>query len=416
MTAGPAPCRVCGAALGAPDYAAPAPAMTSLSTRIAVPTEVSVCRACGHVQSPDLPDVRAFYDHDYRISLQSDDHDQLYDTGPDGPVFRTAHQTALVLALALPQGARVLDFGAAKAATTRRLLALRPDLVVHVFDVSEDYRPHWAGWVAAAQQATYALPAAWSGRFDLITAHFVLEHVAAPVPVLADLARCLAPGGRLFFTVPDPVGNPGDLLVADHLSHFVPSSIRAALDAAGLRAVSLRQDLFRGAHVVVAQAGAAQAGAVQAGAAQAGAVQAGAVLAGAGDGTGDAADPATTLALLDRWRGLFAGLAADLAAEMAAAQAAGDPARPARIAIYGAGFYGALFAPVAGPGLVAFLDRNPHLQGTRLEGRPVLAPEACPPVDLVIAALNPARARAILPPDAPWLPKGARILYPGAPA
>jgi hypothetical protein len=84
------PCRVCHAPLGPPDYAQPAPAMTSLSTRIGVPTEVSVCRACGHIQSPDLPDVQVFYDHDYRISLQSDDHDQLYEMGPDGPVFRTA--------------------------------------------------------------------------------------------------------------------------------------------------------------------------------------------------------------------------------------------------------------------------------------------------------------------------------------
>jgi SAM-dependent methyltransferase len=368
-------CRVCGAALGAPDHAAPPPAMTSLSTWLEVPTKVWVCRACGHVQSPDLPDVQAFYDHDYRISLQSDDHDQLYEMGADGPVFRTAHQAALLAALDRGPGARLLDFGAAKATTTRRLIALRPDLVPHVFDVSEDYRPHWAQWVPAAQQATYALPAEWSGRFDLITAHFVLEHVAAPVPVLADLARCLAPGGRLFFSVPDPIGNPGDLLVADHLNHFVPSSIHAALAAAGLHATSLRQDLFRGAHVVVAESG---------------------------PGTTPAPDTAPALALLAEWQRLFAALAA-------------LPAQGARIAVYGAGFYGALFAPRLGAGLVAFLDRNPHLQGGTLHGRPILPPEACPPVDLVVAALNPARARAILPPDAPWLPQGARILYPGDP-
>jgi SAM-dependent methyltransferase len=389
-----ATCRICQSPLGAPDFARPAPAMTSLSTWIAVPTEVSVCDRCGHVQSPDLPDVQAFYDHDYRISLQSDDHDQLYEAGPGGPVFRTQHQAALLVTLDLPPGARLLDFGAAKAATTRKLMAQRPDLSPHVFDVSEDYRDHWAGWIAPEAQATYRLPQDWTGRFDLVTAHFVLEHVADPVAVLRDLARCLAPEGRLFFTVPDPIGNPGDLLVADHLNHFVVSSLQAALQAAGLSALSIRQDLFRGAHVVLAKAGDPSPVPVPAPVPVSGAVPV------------PEQGPATARALLGQWDRLLTGLAAAL-------RAPGSGETPPRIAIYGAGFYGVLFAPLVGPGLVCFLDRNPHLQGSRIESRPVLAPEACPPVDLVVAALNPARARAILPPDADWLPAGARVVYPG---
>src|SRR5690606_8329719 len=114
------------------------------------------------------------------------DHDQLYEIGRDGPVFRTAHQSALLEALNVAAGAKVLDFGAAKATTSRRFMAARPDIVPHVFDVSEDYRAHWADWVPPGAQATYRLPADWSGRFDLITAHFVLEHVADPVAVFAD--------------------------------------------------------------------------------------------------------------------------------------------------------------------------------------------------------------------------------------
>jgi SAM-dependent methyltransferase len=354
--------------------------MTSLSSWLDVPTEVQVCRSCGHVQSPNLPDVQAFYDHEYRISLQSDDHDQLYELSPSGPVFRTAHQAAILAGLDVPQGARMLDFGAAKATTTRRFLQQRPDLQPHVFDVSEDYRSYWADWVPVDAQATYSLPTDWHGRFDLITAHFVLEHVTEPGPVLANLASFLAPGGRLFFTVPDPIGNPGDLLVADHLNHFVPSSIHAALAASGLRAVWIRQELFRGAHAVLAEVGPA-----------------------AGHGT-PTEDVKASLELLSDWQAMFSGLSNALA-EPATAQA--------RVAIYGAGFYGALFRPLVGPKLECFLDRNPHLQGGTLEGLPILAPEACPPVQLVIVALNPTRARAILPPDTPWLPEGARVLYPG---
>jgi len=123
-----------------------------------VPTEVSVCRACSHVQSPDLPNIQAFYDHNYRISLQFDDHDQLYAIEPEGPIFRTTHQARLLLGLDMPQGSKVMDFGAAKATTLRLLLNLRPDLKPYVFDISEDYRAHWADWVPPDTQATYSLP------------------------------------------------------------------------------------------------------------------------------------------------------------------------------------------------------------------------------------------------------------------
>lgn len=366
-------CRICAGKLGAPDYDAPAPAMTSLSTRLDVPTVVYVCRTCGHAQSPDLPDVQAFYDQDYRISLQSDDHDQLYAIRDGEPVYRTEHQADLVLSLDLPQGARVLDFGAAKASTLRRVVAARPDILPHVFDVSEDYRPYWRDWLPDDAQATYALPQDWSGKFDLITAHFVLEHVIDPASVLADMARCLAPGGRIFFSVPDLIGNPGDLLVADHLNHFVSSSLSHLLS--GLHTISLRQDLLRGAHVVLARAGQSE--------------------------PIPPTDAEPTLALLEEWRTILTGLAGRL-------QQAGD----GDVAIYGAGFYGALFSGLVENRLRCFLDRNPHLQGGQLQGSPILAPEDCPEVAIVLAALNPIKAREILPPDAAWLPKGAQVIYP----
>ncbi len=370
-------CRVCGTALGSPDYEAPPPAVTSLSTRIEVPTVVWVCRACGHIQSSDLPDVQAFYNSEYRISLQSTDHDQLYEMRPEGPLYRTQHQAELVTAIGLPNGAKILDFGAGKAATTRRLLDLRPDLRPYVFDVSEDYRPYWTDWVEPDAQATYEVPHSWERQFDIITAHFVLEHVAAPVEVLTNLAGYLAPHGSLFFTVPDPISNPGDMLVVDHISHFVPSSIHAALAGAGLHVVSLRQDLFRGAHVVVAKAG----------------LDGGAL---------PNPDPAPALALLTNWKQMLVRLSTVLARPDLAS---------ARIAIYGAGFYGALIAPFAGARLIAFLDRNPHLQGGSLTGRPILDPAACPPVDLILVALNPARARDILASDVPWLSSHARLIF-----
>lgn len=39
--------------------------------------------------------------------------------------------------------------------------------------------------------------------FDVITLHFVFEHVTDPAPLLARLAGCLRPGGRIFIVIPE---------------------------------------------------------------------------------------------------------------------------------------------------------------------------------------------------------------------
>lgn len=374
-------CRICREKLAQADYLANRRAITSLSTMIDSRTEVYVCRSCGHAQSPDLPDVQAFYDHEYRISLQSDDHDQLYSMEADGPVFRTVHQAQLLMGLDICKGASMLDFGAAKATTTRHFLKLRPDVRPYVFDVSEDYCNHWDEWIARDAQATYELPDQWAGCFDLITLHFVLEHVEDPIKTLKYISKFLSSNGQVFFTVPDPISNSGDLLVVDHLNHFVPSSLHYAVEAADLSIVALRSDLFRGAYVVVAQ-----------------------------KAKQFVRNPvknqiADVLTLLTEWRHILDNFYTDL-----------PPfnAKVKKVAVYGAGFYGALFSSMVEDDIVCFLDQNPHLQGTKMNGIPVLAPKGCPDVDLVIAALNPAKARDILSGDADWLPKSAQVIYPKA--
>lgn len=373
-------CRVCRSPLGPVAFAAPAPGMTSLSTLLSSKTEVWVCEACGHAQSPDLPDVQAFYDHEYKISLQSEDHDQLYERRGDVSVFRTDRQAELVLELDLPPGAKVLDFGAAKAATLKKVVEARPDIVPHVFDVSRDYEAFWQAWIAPDHQATYDLPDRWRGRFDAITAHFVLEHVAEPIPVLKSLRDCLAPGGRLFVTMPDPLGNPGDLLVVDHLNHFTASSVTAALAEASLVRVPHTTDGFRGAHVIVAsRTGEASEGVER------------------DEGVRQVVECAR--ASLGRWERMLAGIdAVDVAGR--------------KVAIYGAGFYGTLIASRLNDKPVCFLDRNPHLAGLTHVGSPVLYPEDCPAdVEVLFAGLNPLQARSILPAGEPWIPVAVELIY-----
>ena len=82
-------CNVCTSGLNEPVYRSPsAVSITSLCDVLPRPTEVFFCRACGHLQTPELPDLAAYYDEQYKILVESEEEDQLYDIGPHGKVFR----------------------------------------------------------------------------------------------------------------------------------------------------------------------------------------------------------------------------------------------------------------------------------------------------------------------------------------
>lgn len=376
-------CRICGATLALPDYSAAAPAITSISTNLAIPTETYICRNCGHGQSPDLPKIQEFYGTQYRISLQSDQHDQLYVVRDGQPVFRTQRQAEMLAAIGLPLNARVLDFGAAKGTTLRSFLESRPDLRPSIFDVSDDYVGFWQGWVPASEQVTHCLPADWQGRYDLVTAHFVLEHVVDPIGTLKRLAELLAPGGKVFFTVPDPLSNTGDFLVVDHVNHFTASSLMRTCELAGLVAHTLSRELFRGAYVVIAEQAAVSSS-------SSGGLQ-----------TDVGSDIIQSLDALAFWSKALGSLDADQ-------QVAGH----APTAIYGAGFYGALITSRLHQRPLCFLDRNKYLQGQDYLGVAVLAPEDCPDsIRRIYPGLNPLHARAILADADSWMPPSSRIHY-----
>lgn len=232
-----------------------------------------------------------------------------------------------------------------------------------------------AQWVPEAQQATYALPAEWSGRFDLITAHFVLEHVAAPVPVLADLAPASRPAGGCSSPCPTHLATPETCWSPTTEPFRAPRRSTQPLRRRGCT----RPRCARTCSAARMWWWRSPA----------------------------PARPRRQTPRL-RWRYWPNGSACSRPWRRCPPKARGSPST-ARA------FYGALFAPRLGAGLVAFLEPQPASSGRHPSRSPDPAAQACPPVDLVVAALNPARARAILPPDAPWPPQGARILYPGDP-
>ena len=296
-------------------------------------------------------------------------------------IYRTDLQAEIALELLdYAPGRRVLDYGAAKAATLRKICAARPGLLQHVFDVSSDYRPLWDEWLSREQQAIHNLPVEWQGRFDVVQSFFVLEHVADPNAALHALAAMLAPDGQLLLIVPNPIENASDFVVFEHISHFTQSSLTHALSANGLVMDHHSSQRMFGAHVVAARKRARIAPVVDA----------------AGDYSALARVAGYWSAAQDRLR-------------RAAASHAGRPS-----AIYGASVYGCYIATrIEGQAnLRAFVDRTPHMWGESDFGIPVVSPDHLPDeVEVVYAGVNPLKARQILADVPEWAGRKLEIVF-----
>ncbi|WP_445148455.1 class I SAM-dependent methyltransferase [Baekduia sp. Peel2402] len=98
-------------------------------------------------------------------------------------------------AASLPAGTRVLDAGAGDA-------PYRP-LFVHCEHVTQDWpgSEHAGGRASAIVADLHHLPVA-DASFDAVLCTEVLEHVAEPERVVAELRRVLRPGAPLLVTVP----------------------------------------------------------------------------------------------------------------------------------------------------------------------------------------------------------------------
>lgn len=343
--------------------------VSSTARTLDVPTVVYACARCGHVQSEPLDNVEEYYDRTYNVHLESDDADDLYELRDGRPVFRTQHQAAVALEkLKLPHGASVLDFGCGKGSALRAILGHRPDLAAAVFDVSENYRAHWDEFVPRERQATYEPPLGWRDRFDVVFSFFALEHVARPQVFLETVRGLVRPGGTLHVVVPNIRQNVGDLIVVDHVNHFMPTSLRYAFARAGFGDVRIDEHAHAAAYVIDARRVDAEPFLPHA-------AEVDAYLAEARDFAAFWAEADTTIARFE-------------------ASVRGRPA-----AIYGSGLYGVFIASrLADRSPVRyFLDQNPHQQAKTIFGLPVRPPNALEDeVEVVYAALNPARARAII--------------------
>lgn len=382
-------CNVCGSALDAPVYrSAEETSISSLSALFPIRTIVYFCGKCGHLQTPPLERLEEYYDKAYRIHLESEDADQLYQSKEGPMVFRSEHQ-AIVLdqKLSLPEGARVLDYGCGKAPTMRRLKARRPDLQLHLFDVSDAYENYWHAFTSPELCACYAPSPDWSNRFDVVTSFYALEHVGDLHGALATMHGLLKPGGTLYAIVPYWPTNIADMIVVDHIHHFSQGSLRHALHLAGFEVMSMDADAHYGALVVLARK-------VERAAAPP-------PLEGSADLAAITAKVTETAAY---WQ--------DIVARVRDFERVG--AKKRRAAIYGSGVYGSFIAAALADidDVVCVLDQNPHQHGRSVRGRPVVAPADLPAdVSVVYVGLNPAIAQREMAKVTAWSGREIHFFY-----
>lgn len=152
------------------------------------------CAACGLVQQHPVPaDVAPFY-ADYPVHQRRSLAQRLARRWLQRAVYHRPGPSSATQTL--------LDFGCGDGVYLREVRA-RYHAVV-------GYEPGEA-LAAALTKAdgipvysdTDALAAAWSGRIDVITAHYVMEHVTDLRGTMALFGRLLKPGGRLYFAVPN---------------------------------------------------------------------------------------------------------------------------------------------------------------------------------------------------------------------
>jgi ubiquinone/menaquinone biosynthesis C-methylase UbiE len=119
-------------------------------------------------------------------------------------------ERALAALAGLPPGSRVLEVGCGAGATTRAMVAARPDLVIHGCDISRTAirtARLFGGEIAYVVASATALPYA-DASFHGVVFYDVLEHIVDAKRSLAEISRVLRPGGLLAATVPAE-GQPG---------------------------------------------------------------------------------------------------------------------------------------------------------------------------------------------------------------
>jgi len=380
-------CNVCTETFGDPIYESPeGRSITTMNSTVDGKTQVYFCENCSHLQSNELPDLQAYYSHEYEVNLASDDEDQIYDVVDGKPIFRGDHQAAVLSSkLSFPAGCRVLDYGCAKAPSLKKLCIEHPEIQPLLFDVTDKYIPFWERYPTPAKWATHQPDPEWKGSIDVVLSFYALEHVGDLEQAIANITSLLRPDGTFYFIVPNAYENIADFVVADHINHFSANSLTHMLLKAGFTDVDVDASVHHAAFVVKAR--------------------------WTGETSVHSADEDQRRSTHEAAKSM-AAYWSEIRGRITEFEASLSPTDVP--AIYGAGFYGNFVAStLSAPDRIrCFVDQNPHLQGKHVQEKPVISPDELPAeVSHVLVGLNPKNAKRNIESIESWKNKALSFLF-----
>lgn len=363
--------------------------ITSLCETYPQKTEVFFCARCSHLQTTEIENVDEYYDQTYKILIDTEEEDQLYQVINNKKIFRIDHQVQVLLEkLTLPENAFVLDYGCAKSATLKKLVQHRPDITPHLFDVSEMYIPFWKKFAEPENWSIYLLKPQWNEYFDLVTSFFALEHVIDPKAMMCKILDLLKPGGFFYCIVPNVYTNIADFVVLDHVNHFSELSLQFLLEEAGFQSITIDTNVHNGAFVIVAQKPPFSVNKLS---------------------------PLVSQQNVETISGRVKDMASYWGGISQKVREFEEEHKNAKEnAIYGSGFYGTFIATCLKEfeRVKYFIDQNPYRQGKLLLEKPIIAPSnLSDEIQVVYVGLNPQNASNIIESVDCWKEKNYLYFY-----
>lgn len=360
--------------------------ITSLSQIYNGATVVYLDETIGHLQTQEITSIDTYYDVQYEFFNQSDEDDILYKVVDGKKIFRQQHQIdTLLKKVTISAGMKVLDYGCAKGTVMKRLVTQRPDVIPHLFDVSQMYVRLWEQFLPTQQYASYQPKAEWTNTLDLVTSFFAFEHTPNPLKELATIKSLLKVGGVVYLIVPNVFENIGDFIVADHVHHYSEVSLRYMLAKAGFETLEIDATSHFGAFIAVAQKTTEDS------------------IFYTPEPTLLASINAQCKEIANYWNGLQNKI-----------REFEHTHSSQKSAIYGAGVYGNFIATCLqkSENLQYFIDQNPLLHHTKMQEKTVLKPEELPSdVKTVYVGLNPIIARKVIADITVWGSESINYLF-----
>jgi 2-polyprenyl-3-methyl-5-hydroxy-6-metoxy-1,4-benzoquinol methylase len=190
------------------------------------------CRSCGLIQKTNdqkwKQEINYIYDN-YEIYLLSNGMEQVIFT-ESGPVPRSKKIVETVLSeVFLPKKGRMIDVGCGNGSALKSFSSQMNNWTFDGFELSkknltnlEKIKNFSKLYISSLDEIDV--------KYDLVTAIHSLEHIENPVDFLNSIQNLLLPDGVLFIQVPNSVSSVFDVLVADHISHFTPSTLLKILE------------------------------------------------------------------------------------------------------------------------------------------------------------------------------------------